>query len=431
MPEQSPDAGDAARLTPDDPPGAGAAVPDIRPVFKEKDAAALETALSMLKVEIRFDGRAQRGELSHDGCQTWQPMTDRSTAALRRTIAEQFRYQPVARKPSPLKYGHADWTLYSNALLHERECDPFRDWLETLPEWDGKRRLDSLLGTVFILAGEGGPLAEWASRFILLGPVERAYEPGAKLDEMPVLIGPPGIGKSTALQGVLPPAYPEWFTDGLHLAASSKARAEALQGRVIVELAEMAGATRADIEGLKAFLSRTDDGGVRLSYRANPEPLPRRAILVGTADHAEPLPNDPNLRRFVPVTLRGGNPARLRDFLEANRPQLWAEALHRYRQKERARLPDRLKEQQKTATEAARQRDPILEDAVAAWVAKQKEPFQLAECAVGASLAPKETVAQLSKSLQGRLGRALRAQGFEKRRERSGGQRVWVWARKG
>ena len=413
----------------DEPPGAGDTAPRAL-VFPEKDAAALETALSILKVQIRFNLRAQRGEWSRDGGQTWKPMDDRSTAALRRTIAEQFHYKTF-RGSSPLKYGHADWTLYSNALLHERECDPFRDWLEGLPVWDRVPRLDRWLETVFRLADQGDPLAKWASRFIFLGPVQRAYQPGAKLDEMPVLIGPPGIGKSTALQGVLPPEDPEWFTDGLNLAASSKARAEALQGRVIVELAEMAGATRAEMEGLKAFLSRTDDGGVRLSYRANPEPLPRRAILVGTADHAEPLPNDPNLRRFVPVSLRGGNPARLRVYLEANREQLWAEALARYRPGERARLPDRLKPRQAAATEAARQRDPILEDAVAAWLADRTEPFQLGECAVGAGLATEETVAQLSKSLQGRLGRALRAQGCVSRRERSGGQRARVWVPRG
>lgn len=399
-------------------------------VFPEKDAAALETVLSILGIQIRFNLRAQRGEWSEDGGRTWKPMTDRSTAALRRTIAERFRYYTF-RSPRPLKYGHADWTFAIDALLYERECDPFRDWLEALPPWNGKPRLDQWLGDVFVLADKGDPLAAWASRFIFLGAVRRAYQPGAKLDEMPVLIGPPGIGKSTAVQWVLPPEYPEWFTDGLHLAASPKMRAEALQGRVIVEVAEMAGATRADIEGLKAFLSRTDDGAVRLSYRRNPELLLRRAILVGTTDRVDPLPNDPNLRRFVPISLLGGDPAGLRAYLEAHREQLWAEALHLYRQGAEARLPDRLKEKQKAATDAARQRDPILEDAVAAWLAGREGSFELRECAVGAGLAPEETVVQLPRPLQSRLGRALRAQGCVSRRERSGGRRVRLWERRG
>ena len=61
----------------------------------------------------------------------------------------------------------------------------------------------------------------------------------------------------------------------------------------------MAGSTRADIASLKAFLSRTDDGAVRLAYRGDPELMLRRAVIVGAADRNDPLPNDPNLRRCV------------------------------------------------------------------------------------------------------------------------------------
>ena len=76
---------------------------------------------------------------------------------------------------------------------------------------------------------------------------------GAKLDEMPVLTGPQGIGKSSALQLALPPEQPGLFADGLHLADYPQQRAEALQGRVIVEAAEMAGKDRAELESLKVF----------------------------------------------------------------------------------------------------------------------------------------------------------------------------------
>ena len=127
-----------------------------------------------------------------------------------------------------------------------------------------------------------------AGTFIFLGAVWRAYQPGVKLDEMPILIGRGGIGKSTALRYIFPPELRELFTDGLHLAAQPKERVEAMQGKAVVEAAEMQGARRADLESLKAFLSRTDDGSVRLAYRRDPEPMPRRSIIVGTADR-DPL----------------------------------------------------------------------------------------------------------------------------------------------
>ena len=114
----------------------------------------------------------------------------------------------------------------------------------------------------------------------------------------------------------------------------------------------MQGARRADLESLKAFLSRTDDGSTRLAYRHNPEPMPRRCIIVGTADRPDPLPDDPNLRRFVPITLTGGNAARVMEFMDKCRDQLWAEGLYLYERGQDARLPDELKGKQAEATEA-------------------------------------------------------------------------------
>ena len=101
------------------------------------------------------------------------------------------------------------------------------------------------------------------------------------MDEMPVT-GPQGCGKSTAPLCVA--AGHPMVPDGLHLAADPKTRTETLQSRVIVEVAEMAGSTRAELESLKAFLSRTDDGAVRLAYRRNPETALRRCIIVGTSN---------------------------------------------------------------------------------------------------------------------------------------------------
>ncbi|MCY3887963.1 MAG: hypothetical protein OXG19_09750 [Chloroflexi bacterium] len=431
--EEFPSAREMARLIRDEDKCTWEATREVI-VFEEKNPAALETALRLLGVEIRFDLRALREEWSWDGGQTWARMTVRSTAALRRAIAERCRYK-VYRGDSPLKYGREDWTLASNALLYRRECDPFLDWLKALPPWDGTKRLNGWLGEVFDLADKDDPLAKWAGRFIFLGPVERAYEPGAKLDEMPVLIGRGGIGKSTALEWVLPPERREWFTAGLNLAASDKVRAEALQGRVIVEVPDMAGIRRAERENLKGFVSRTDDGAIRLAYRSNPEPLRRRAILVGTADHARPLPDDPNLRRFVPVRLGGNdrNAARVREFLDKNREQLWAEALARHRQGEKARLPDELKPRQAKATAAARGHDAIPEEKLAAWVAAQTAAFTKRQCAVAIGLISEDPKASLSRSLDNHLSRALKDQGcvsWRAPRSSENGQRPRLWERK-
>ena len=245
---------------------------------------------------------------------------------------------------------------------------------------------------------------------------------------MPVITGKGGIGKSTALRCVLPPSLQYTFTDGLNLAANPKERIEALQGRSIVEAAEMQGARRADIESLKAFLSRTDDGSTRLSYRHNPEPMPRRCIIVGTADRPDPLPDDPNLRRFVPITLTGGSPQDVMEFLDEWRDQLWAEALYLYDHGESARLPDELKALQKEATESARSRDSVLEDLIERWLEDGRDLFTIEAVATGIGLTDMGKSARLSPYDTKRISGVLRQKGFASVSKRIDGKTVRRWA---
>ena len=230
-------------------------------------------------------------------------------------------------------------------MLFHREVDPFREWLENLPQWDGNKRLANLLTDC--LGADNGPLSIWASFYLCLGSIQRTLEPGCLLREIPILIGPQDAGKSQLLQNLLPPSEPDWFSDNLCMSEPSQKRLEAILGRVICELSELAGFRRADLESLKAFISRRDDGATRLSYRRDPELALRRCILVGTSNDAECLPNDPSGNsRFVPIQC--GSPTEpVEPYLQKHRVQLWAEALAHYHQgRLKANLPRRLKDLQ-------------------------------------------------------------------------------------
>ncbi len=405
----------------------------IRGVVVERNAKGLAAALDRLDVELRYNTRENRGEMEYNAL-GWKPFNDRSVAKLRETLMECFVYLgPPGKDGSPgepraLKFGRESWGDVLNVLLYGSEVDPFIEWLEALPPWDEENRLDDWLPTVFDI-NERPLLGEWAGRFMVLGAIWRAYHPGLKLDEMPVLIGKGGLGKSTAVRFLLPADRGEWFSDGLNLAADSKIRAEALLGRVICEVAEMQGSTRADLESLKAFLSRTDDGAVRLAYRKDPELLLRRCVIIGTADRKEPLPNDSNLRRFVPVYLDAGRPAEIREFLDGNRNQLWAEGLHLYGQGIEARLPDELKGLQSEATDRARSRDTVIEDAVTEWT-WGNDGFTMAMIAAGVHLIDSnDKGAKLRMADQHRLGQVLESLGYTKRRESKGGVQATRWYR--
>ena len=365
----------------------GNTVDDTKPQLP-KSRDGLRQVLQALGWKWRYNLRSARAELRHYDDARWREANDRLLCDIRAEIPLAFLERPTRHgqneAPKPLAFGRTAWEDSFSALLHHAEVDPFREWLEALPRWDGAERIGSWLATVFRVRESDG-LAEWASRFLLLGAVWRTYKPGTKLDEMPV-IGSwrQGVGKSTGLRCLLPPEHPEWFSDGLRLCADDKVRAEALQGRVIVEAAEMAGSTRAERESLKAFLSRTDDGSVRLAYRRNAETMLRRCVLAGTTNDPHCLPADPSgNRRFVVIKVEEGpgGPAGVQAYLNTNRLQLWAEALYRYRTGLTAHLPASLTEAQTAANAGAVQVDEALEDALLAFLDDWPESgwFRLAD----------------------------------------------------
>ena len=125
----------------------------------------------------------------------------------------------------------------------------------------------------------------------------------------------------------------------------------------------MTGSTKAEIEQLKAFWTRTDDA-MRLAYGRNPESLPRRCVLIGTTNRADCLPNDPSgNRRWVPIKLKHG--CDVEDFMMHNRNQLWAEANARIVNGEYPDLPRELFDDAAVSAEEFRNKDLLVEDFVA------------------------------------------------------------------
>ena len=301
-----------------------------------------------------------RSRLTDDD--TWEPVTDRSLADVRERIARQYFVQ-TKDGPKPLYWGRDAFHDPLNALAFNREVDPFEEWLDRLPPHDGKERLPELLPRLF-----GAPdddLSTWAGRYLFLGGVQRTYEPGCKIDQIPVLIGKQDIGKSAFARAAVPPEMPELFCDGIRWDMREREQVEATLGRVVCEISEMAGRSKAEIEHVKSFISRQDDGHVRLVWHRSTEHLPRRFVMIGTTNNPNDLPNDPSgNRRFVPIPLEHGSD--VEKYMDENREQLWAEAMVAYHTHgQGAALPRWLHASQRERAEQHRDRDELIEDAVA------------------------------------------------------------------
>ena len=387
-------------------------------IAEGKTHDGLARCLRELGIGWRWNVRAQRCELCIDG--EWLPANDRIVSDLRGVIAKRFYVETKDDGKSPLNFGKETFYDLLDGLVRHREEDPLLVWVESLPPWDRVERIGALLVDMF--NAEDDALADWASKYIGLASLQRAYEPGAKIDEFPILIGPPGAGKSAYAKCWIPPEQESrWFGDSLDLAASEQKQAEALSGRVVVELSELAGLRRAHIESLKSFLSRVDDGGHRSAYARAPEEKPRRVIFIGTSNDVEALPGDTTgLRRFVPVTLRDG--VHVEPLAEANRSMWWAEALHLYREGVRANLPRALMPQAAEAAEEHRAVDTLEDDVRLVLLGDCLTETTINDLAVTMDLrSPPDQV------LQKRLASALRANGWSKRVVSRDGGRRKVW----
>ena len=209
-------------------------------------------------------------------------------------------------------------------VADDRSYHPIREFLDSLPPWDKVPRLDTLL--IDYLGAPDNAYVRAVTRKTLCAAVARVRKPGIKFDNILVLNGPQGIGKSTivALLGG------EWYSDSLSLTdMNDKTAAEKLQGYWIMEIGELAGMRKADIDKVKAFISRQDDK-YRASFGRRVTPHPRQCIFFGTTNcEGAYLRDSTGNRRFWTVKTPGGKRKPWDLSLEEIK-QIWAEAVARY-----------------------------------------------------------------------------------------------------
>lgn len=198
--------------------------------------------------------------------------------------------------------------------------DPVIDYLSGLV-WDGTARLSTWLQTY--CAATDSPHVRLVGARWMISAVARTFAPGCKADHVLLLEGNQGEGKSTVAQILA--VRPEWYTDDL-ADPGSKAAAEQLQGKWIVELAELASMRRKEIDEVKAFISRTADN-YRTPYARVALLRDRTCVFLGTTNPGAYLVDPTGSRRFWVV--KTGGPCDTAG-LFAVRDQLWAEAVTLY-----------------------------------------------------------------------------------------------------
>ena len=218
-------------------------------------------------------------------------------------------------------------------LFQERSYNPVLEILQNLPKWDGVERCEHFL-TKWALADDT-PYVHECSRLIFAGGVWRMMLPGCKMDDVIVLVGKQGGGKSSLIRFLA--LHDDYFGE-IKTVEGDKAT-EQLAGKWVLEIPELAAFTRAkEVEAVKAFITRQKDS-YRKPYDRNVDDRPRRCIFIGSTNNPNFLVDLTGNRRFYPVQTHSvgydlfRHENECRDYIA----MCWAEALQKY---EEGRMPN-------------------------------------------------------------------------------------------
>lgn len=214
-----------------------------------------------------------------------------------------------------------------NLEFQKNIFNPVLDYLKAL-NWDGQPRVDTLLIDYF--GCEDTLYTREAIRKTLVGAVARIFDPGCKFDLMLTIVGGQGEGKSTFIKKL----GREWYSDTF-LTVHGKEALEQIQGAWIIEIAELSGFRKADMEAVKHFISKQVDQ-FRPAYGRTSETYRRMCIFIGTTNKHDFLRDPTGNRRFLPVVTNKDDATKsiwvdLNDFEVS---QIWAEAVQLYMLKE-------------------------------------------------------------------------------------------------
>ncbi len=335
--------------------------------------------------------------------QTWRPLTDNDYTSLRVWLETIGNCEPISR----------DMMRDAVHLVaEEQKMDSAATWLGTL-KWDGIERIDYFCPSYF--GTENNTYTQRVGAYLWTALAGRVLSPGCQADMVPVLIGKQGVGKSRGVQAMSP--GPDHFAE-MRIDDSDDNIARKMRGCLVAELAEMRGMRGAEIERIKAFITRTHEHWVP-KYKEFAITYPRRFIMIGTTNDDEFLPPDIEHRRWLPLLTQGVDVEAIR----ACRDQLWAEGAARFTAEGIAW--QELDMLAASAREGAMNED-VWTSTIDTWARSQGDkPFLRLEDVLEHGMGFDPRTVQRPHEL--RVARILRSLGYVKTSRRVGGKVLKVW----
>lgn len=224
-------------------------------------------------------------------------------------------------------YGIVSTQKIDDALSLEFERNkfhPIRDYIES-QEWDGVNRIDTLLIDYF--GADDNVYTRSAIRKMLCAAVARVFDPGVKFDTALILVGEQGTYKSTFVKRL----GMDWFSDTF-TTVQGKEAFEQIQGAWLIEMAELSGLRKAEVESIKHYISKREDM-FRPAYGRAIETYKRQCVFFGTTNNKDFLRDPTGNRRFMPIDVHKERVTKsvIKDLTQSEIDQVWAEAYTLYK----------------------------------------------------------------------------------------------------
>lgn len=283
------------------------------------------------------------GVITGPGYGNHRPLTDEDLTELRLYLSNNYDYE-IGKKD-------ALSIVRSEGILNR--WNYFTKYIESLPSWDGKKRLGSLFHDY--LGAEASELNEQIAVKMLVAVIARAFSDyPVKYDYMPILCGKQGIGKSLLLQRLAGVG----LNDSINT-FEGKTAEEQIQGKILAEVQEMEAFSKSSINRIKQFLTKNIDN-YRKPYAVNANDFLRRTVFVGTTNDAHCLTDTSGNRRFLPVDCNVTEKLFnvYEDLTAEVVDAIWAEAYDCYKNGESLLIDESFWESLYTAQEEHRQKNP-------------------------------------------------------------------------
>ena len=237
-----------------------------------------------------------------------------------------------------------------NVVAGRNRFHPVREYLDGC-SWDGVPRVETLL--IDYLGAEDNEYTRAVTRKTLAAAVARIYRPGCKFDYMLTLQGRQGLGKSKFIGKLGGP----WFSDTFGT-MQGKESYEQILGVWIVEVGELAGMRKAEVDAIKLYLTKQTDR-FRPAYGRRLQEFPRQCIFIGTTNETQFLRDTTGNRRFW-VVATPNEPAHdmETDLTPETVRLIWGEAVELYKKGEALYLSPELEKMAREIQEAYEEENP-------------------------------------------------------------------------